>query len=79
MEILTLTSLREKIFKIFDKISETGEPVLVKRKGKLIKIELINQEKVTEKLFNQPLKKNAVNGNSDDLIDFKSWEWNEKV
>jgi len=79
MEIITLTSLRGKIFKIFDKISETGEPILVKRKGKLIKIELIHQEKVTEKLFNQPFKKKAVNGNSDDLIDFKSWEWNEKV
>ena len=79
METITLTSLREKIFKIFDKISETGEPVIVKRKGKLMKIELINQEKVTDKLFKQPFKKNAVSGNSDDLVDFKSWDWNEKV
>lgn len=37
MEI-TLSELRAKIFKIFDELIQSGKPLLIKRKGVLIRI-----------------------------------------
>lgn len=79
MRTITLTSLREKIFSIFDEVSETGKPIFVKRKGHLIKIDLVTSQSRTERLFEQPFKNDAINGDPNELIDYKAWEWNENI
>lgn len=36
--ILTVSALRQNIYKLLDKVLETGMPLEVKRKGKVLKI-----------------------------------------
>jgi len=70
--IFTASSLRKNIYKILDKISETGIPVEIERKGKRLKIIATGEVK---KLSN--LKKRKIfNGSPEELvhIDWSS-EW----
>ncbi len=74
MPPLTLTALRQQLFKRVDEIIETGVPVEIKRKGYILKI-VLEQKKY--KLDN--LKPhNAIAGNPDALIELKVSEWPTK-
>jgi prevent-host-death family protein len=71
---VTASKLRENVYRILDEAIETGVPVEVVRKGKVLKI-------VPEKPFSKlaRLKKRDVFvGNSDDIIGMDwSKEWTE--
>ncbi len=70
--ILTASSLRKNIYRILDKISETGIPVEIERKGKKLKI--ISSGEV-QKLSNLK-KRNIFNGSPEELIHIDwSSEW----
>jgi len=70
---ISLTSLRNNLFKIVDEVIQSGNPVELERKGHRLKIVL---EEKKSKLDN--LKPNdCIVGNPDELIDLKVAEWLE--
>ena len=74
MRPITLTALRNNLFKIVDQVIQTGNPVFLERKGQKLKIVL---EEKKSKLDN--LKPhNCVTGDPDDLVQVKVGEWHEK-
>lgn len=79
MKTISLTAVRRQIYKIFDQVLETGKPVYVKRKGQIIKIDLDRRASRTERLFSQAPRKNVVKGDPEELVDFKSWQWDEEA
>ena len=71
MRPISLTALRNNLFKIVDQVIQTGNPVLLERKGQKLKIIL---EEKKSKLDN--LKPhNCVTGDPDDLVQVKVGEW----
>lgn len=73
MRPISLTALRNNLFKIVDQVIQTGNPVLLERKGQKLKIVL---EEKKSKLDN--LKPhNCVTGDPDDLVQVKVGEWHE--
>ena len=79
MRTFSLTSIRRQIYKVFDQVIETGKPVYVKRKGRIIKIDLDKPVSRTERLFSQKVRKDVINGDPESLVNFKTWQWDEKV
>lgn len=75
MEPLSLTALRSRLFKVVDGIIETGIPVEIERKGKRLKIVMVEKKRKIENLK----KRNCIIGDPDDLIDLKVSEWNEEI
>ena len=74
MRVISLTSLRNKLFKVVDEIIETGVPVEIERKGHKLKIVL---EEKKSKLSN--LKPhNCIVGDPDELINLRLSEWKEE-
>ena len=69
------TKLRANIYKILDQILETGEPVEIERKGRILKIVPEPEKKpLSEKLVQ---RKGVLSGNPDDIIHLDwSNEWN---
>ena len=71
---VTASKLRENVYQILDEAIETGVPVEVVRKGKVLKIV---PEKPVSKLDRLKKRKVFV-GNSDDIIGMDwSKEWTE--
>ena len=71
---VTATKLRENVYQILDEAIETGVPVEVIRKGKVLKIV---PDKPVSKLDRLKKRKLFV-GNSDDIIGMDwSKEWTE--
>lgn len=78
MKTIPLTTIRSQIYKFFDQVIESGKPVYIKRKGWILKIDLDKPLSRTERLFKKPVRKNVVKGDAEELVDFKSWEWEEE-
>ena len=73
MRPVSLTALRNNLFKIVDQVIQTGNPVTVERKGHKLKIVL---EEKKSKLKN--LKSHdCIVGDPDDLVKLKVGEWRE--
>ena len=70
MRPISMTALRSNLFKIVDEIIETGNPVVLERKGYRLKI-------VIEGKLDNLKSHDCIIGNPDDLIDLKLSEWNE--
>ena len=74
MGSLSLTALRNNLFKVVDQIIKTGNPVEIERKGQRLKIVL---EEKRSKLDN--LKPHdCIVGDPDELVDLKVSEWHEE-
>jgi hypothetical protein len=71
MEHLTLTALRQQLFKIVDKVIQTGVPVEIERRGHRLKIVLDDPPRKLANL--RPHK--AITGDADDLVDLQTEEW----
>ena len=73
MEPMSLTALRNKLFKVVDQVIRTGIPAVIKRNGHRLKIVL---EEKKSKLDN--LKPHdCIVGDPDDLVKLKVAEWDE--
>ncbi len=73
---MTITTLRKDIYRIFNEIAKTGNPVEINRNGVTIKIIREELPGRLERLKNPPTK--VCKGNSDDLISIDwSSEWKE--
>ena len=70
--ILTISALRQNIYKLLDKVLETGVPIEINRKGKILKIVPPEDR---DKLSNLK-KRNILNCDPEELvhIDWSS-EW----
>jgi len=73
MRPISLTALRNNLFKIVDQVIQTGNPVLLERKGQKLKIVL---EEKKSKLDNLKFH-NCITGDADDLVQVKVGEWHE--
>ena len=71
---ITLTSLRQQLFKIVDQVIATGVPVEIKRNGHVLKLVL---EEKKSKLANLS-PNDCIVGDPDELIDISASEWHEK-
>ena len=73
---ITASKLRENVYRILDEALETGKPVEVVRKGKLLKIV---PEKPVSKLALLKKRKNVFVGDPDDIIHI-DWmkDWHEE-
>ena len=70
MRPISMAALRSNLFKIVEEIIETGNPVVLERKGYRLKI-------VIEGKLDNLKSHDCIIGNPDDLIDLKLSEWNE--
>jgi hypothetical protein len=73
MRPISLTALRNNLFKIVDQVIQTGNPVLLERKGQKLKIVLEEKKSKLENL--KP--RNCITGDPDDLVQVKVGEWHE--
>ncbi|MEO6259774.1 MAG: type II toxin-antitoxin system Phd/YefM family antitoxin [Thermoanaerobaculia bacterium] len=71
---MTASQLRQNIYRILDEVIETGRPIEIERKGKLVRIEADRQENnVLENLTPHP---GTIVGDPEDLVHLDwSSEW----
>jgi len=63
---LTASHLRQNIYRILDEVIETGQPVEIERKGRVVRIETKGEDKsIFEILTPHP---GAIAGDADDLV-----------
>jgi hypothetical protein len=70
---ISLTALRNNLFKIVDEVIKTGNPVELERKGHRLKIVIEAKKSKLENLKPH----DCIVGNPDELIDLKVAEWHE--
>jgi len=70
---MSLTSLRNNLFKIVDEVIKTGNPVEIERNGHRLKI--ILEEKKSK--LNNLKPHDCIVGDPDDLVHMKVAEWRE--
>lgn len=75
MTPITLAALRNQLFKIVDRVIETGIPVQIERKGH--KLLIVLEEKKSK--FDNLKKRSCIVGDPNELIDLKVGEWNEEA
>ncbi len=71
---ITPTQLRPNVYKILDRVIETGEPVEIERNGTLLKLV---PKSPKNKLANLKPRKDILNGDPEDIIHIdwmKNWE-----
>jgi prevent-host-death family protein len=64
MTPISITALRSQLFKIVDRVMDTGTPLEIERKGHKLKIVL--EEKKSK--FDNLKKRNCIVGDPDELI-----------
>ena len=71
MSQISLTTLRQQLFKVVDRIIKTGVPVEINRRGHKLRIVPVAK---TSKLARLTPHK-AIVGNPDDLVELKAGKW----
>lgn len=62
---ITATELRSKVYTLLDQVIETGEPLLIQRNGRTLKITLDKRPGIFERLVPRP---DLINGDPEELI-----------
>jgi prevent-host-death family protein len=73
---VTATKLRQNVYAILDQVAETGVPVEVVRKGKVLQIVPEKKKNFLDRL----VKHDYIVGDPSDLVNVKVWdlrEWRE--
>lgn len=73
MERLTLTSLREKLFEVADRVIDTGVPIAIERRGKTL---LLALQTPTPRLARLRRRK-LIRGAPGLLVGVKAGKWRE--
>ena len=71
---MSLTALRQQLFKVVDQVIATGIPIEIKRNGHIVKIVLDDKK---SKLGNL-VKHDCIVGDPEDLIDLHPQQWSEE-
>jgi prevent-host-death family protein len=61
---LTASALRQNVYKVLDQVAETGIPVEINRRGRMLRI--VSAEKKSK--FANMKKRSIINGNPEDLV-----------
>jgi hypothetical protein len=70
---LTASKLRQDIYRILDEVLETGEPVVIERNGRRLRIVADDPPSRLDRLVRRP---DVVSGDPDDLVHLDwSDEW----
>jgi len=70
---ISLTALRQQLFKLVDQVIQTGIPLEIERNGHRVKV-ILDEKK--SKLANLKVH-DCIEGDPDDLINLSLTEWNE--
>jgi len=70
---ISLTALRQQLFKLVDQVIQTGIPLEIERNGHRVKV-ILDEKK--SKLANLKAH-DCIEGDPDDLINLSLTEWNE--
>lgn len=70
MRPITLTSLRQNIFQIADRVLASGEAVVIERDGKRL---ILAPETPPDVLENLP-RRHAIIGDADELAELSAWD-----
>jgi len=73
MEKLTLTTLRQKLFEVADRVLDTGIPVAIERRGRTL---LLAPQRASSKLSRLKRRK-LIKGSAESLAEFKAAKWHE--
>ncbi len=71
---MSLTALRNRIFKVVDEVIKTGIPVEIERKGHRLRIVLAEKKSKLDNLKPH----DCIVGDPEDLISLKVAEWQEE-
>jgi hypothetical protein len=71
---MSLTALRQQLFKVVDQVIATGIPMEINRKGHIVKIILVDKK---SKLANL-VKHDCIIGDPEELVDLPLHEWSEE-
>ncbi len=72
---MTASALRRDIYRVLDRVLETGEPVIIERKGRRIRI---SAEEAPSRLNSLVRRADVVVGDSEDFVHLDwSSEWTE--
>jgi prevent-host-death family protein len=71
MSHISLTTLRQQLFKVVDRIIKTGVPVEISRRGHKLRIVRVVKTSKLARLTPH----NAIVGNPEDLVAFKAGKW----
>jgi antitoxin (DNA-binding transcriptional repressor) of toxin-antitoxin stability system len=72
---MTASALRRDIYRILDRVLETGEPVIIERNGRRVRISADDRPSRLDSLVRRP---DVVVGDSEDLVHLDwSSEWTE--
>ncbi len=71
---MSLTVLRQQLFKVVDQVIATGIPTKIKRNGHIVKIVLVNKKSKLDNL----IKHDCIEDDPEDLVDLSLHEWNEE-
>lgn len=74
MSQISLTTLRQQLFKVVDRIIKTGVPVEISRRGHKLRIVPVAN---TSKLARLTPHK-AIVGNPEDLVELKAGKWRKR-
>ena len=73
MKPMSLTALRNNLFKVVDQVIKTGTPQYIERKGHRLKIVMEGKKSKLENLKQH----DCIIGDPDDLIKIRVAEWHE--
>ena len=73
MEKMSLTALRNQLFKVVDEVIRTGVPAVIERKGHRLKIVLEEKKNKLDNLESH----DCIVGDPDELVALKVGEWVE--
>jgi PHD/YefM family antitoxin component YafN of YafNO toxin-antitoxin module len=75
MKKLTLTTLRQQIFKIADEVLMTGQPVSIERNGKVLL--LCSAVEINKSKSLKLKRRKLISGDAESLHTVKVGEWHE--
>lgn len=76
---LTASALRADLYNLLDDVLQTGEPLVILRKGRLLRVvpDSFSSGKASNWFAKLPRREGVVNGDSDDLVSVDcSGGWN---
>ena len=71
---MSLTALRQQLFKVVDQVISTGVPVEINRKGHVLKIVLDTKKSKLENL----VQHDCIVGDPEDLVNLPLHKWDEE-
>ncbi len=71
---MSLTALRQQLFKVVDQVIATGVPAEINRKGYIVKIVLDTKKSKLENLVSH----DCIVGDPEELVNLSLHEWDEE-